>query len=371
MKRTLLTLLCICLLLTGCSKPDSQPTPTEEETVPIMGDFPQETPPDYSMNALSMPTVTETVCAEDDRVIFQRVYPEFQIVLDDAQLAADMTASLLSRLDSFHQEAERIKTMAQEDYTGDTDRTAYYAKAEYTPQRIDSILSLYGTQQCYSGDPHPSLITDSITFDLTTGNALTLGELLEDGWSGEALADLVCEALAPLSSKLYSDYSEIISQRFCAHPEDLTNWYLSENGLCFHFSPYEISAPASGTVTALIPYDQLQGLLRTQYLPQTLPGFGSVLMATEAPEAESGSCVELMLDAGDKQLILYTLGAVTDLRIEVGRQTEDGFQSRYTVFAASALCVDDRIILTYDPDSPLQLTYRCGDQKTTGPILFP
>lgn len=375
MKRTLLILLCMCLFLTACAQPEheqeSAPAPSQEETVPIMGEFPQETPPDYPVQAISMPTVTESVCAEDDRVIFQSVYPQFAVTLEDEAVAAAITGSLQSRLDSLRQEAGRIQTMAQEDYAGDSGWMAYYAKADYTPQRMDHILSLYGTQQCYSGDAHPSLITDSVTFDLTTGNVLTLGELLEEGWSGEALAEMVSQSLAPLSSMLYADYSEIISQRFSTHGEDLTNWYLSENGLCFHFSPYEISAPASGTVTALIPYDQLQGLLRTEYFPEALSGAGSVLMAAEAPETEDGTHISLTLDANGETLILYTLGAVTNLRIETGRQTEEGFQATHTVFAANALCVGDRITLTADPDSVLQLTYRCGDQKTTAPILFP
>ena len=58
------------------------------------------------------------------------------------------------------------------------------------------------------------------------------------------------------------------------------HWYFSDSGLNIVFDPYQIAPYAAGSITATVPYYQLEGVIREEYLARDLRG----IQATGTPE---------------------------------------------------------------------------------------
>lgn len=384
MKKTLALLLCLSLVAVGagCTAPPAEEaaytlSTAADDVIIVSPTEPYEaTELELPMHAIALPTVRDRVQAEDGTVIFTRTYQNIQILLSGSETEASIQADLRSRMDSFLQDASAIERCAQEDYSSQEHWTPYYAQSHYTPTRIDqSVLSLYGIHQSYSGGSHPALVTGSINYDLTTGAVLTLGDILVEGWSGEKLADMICKVLEPKAEELYPNYDTVIKDRFDNNADSIQDWYLTEESLCFHFSPYDIAAPYAGIVTAQIPYKELDTMLKEQYLPKSVTANGSVYaeVFTQTAAQRFSSIAEVTLDGQGTPILLYPDATVTDLRIEVGEQTENGFVSSGTVFAADPMGLGNCIRLQADLSegaSALRLVYHSDGQDISALLRY-
>lgn len=341
----------------------------------------EPTPPEqhfHPMHAVVMPFVQETVVDEDGTLIFTKAYQEFSLVFSGSNVGDVVSQDLHARMNAFLASAADIESYAKNDYTGQSGWAPYYVTVQYLPTRIDhNVLSLYGKNTSFSGETHPSSGTDSVNYDLATGNALTLGDILIAGYQGQDVADLICQALTDWSGELYSDYEDVLAGIFKKNSESITNWYFTGTGLAFHFSPSEIAPTFVGIVTGEIPYESLSGLLREQYFPTVSQGTG-MLEAEEfiADDSERfSSIVEVKLHNGGKKILLYPDTAVTDLRIEQGAQLSDGsgYMTQTTVFCADRIDAGEAIVIEADlsdPTQPLQISYRSGNRIITASLVY-
>ena len=246
MKAILVLALCLCISISwaGCAPSRSEPSQPQSP-------------------AVSISTVSEDVCAEDGTVIFTKTYPKIQITSAPESIAAD----LQNRINVLLADAAELEAFAREDYAGQEDWSPYFATIRVTAMRADqAVLSLYWEYSCFSGGNHPTLATQSISYGTANGQPLTLEELLEDGYAPEQLSILVNAALSPISAELYDDYEATVGNLFYNSANGIQNWYLSEDGLCFHFAPYEIAPYAKGVVSATTPYSDLREILKAKYL---------------------------------------------------------------------------------------------------------
>lgn len=388
MKKLCALSLCICLLLAaGCSAdPVAQPsTPipasTADNNVVIVA--PTEpitiTPPTvHPMHAVIMPPVQETTIDEDGTLIFTKSYQNFRLIFNGSDVGNIIGTDLQTRMNTFLSAAANIESYAKTDYVGQEGWAPYYVSVSYTPTRIDHhVLSLYGQHSSYSGETHPSSGTESVTYDLSTGSALTLGDILVPGYSGEKMASLVCQALTDWAGELYSDYETVITDQFTHNADSIASWYFTRTGLTFHFSPSEIAPTFVGIVTAQIPYDSLTELLREEYIPSPAATSGSIY-AEEfiADDSERFTrIVNVELDAAGKKILLYPDAPVADLRLEVGSQMADGsgYTTQTTVFCADAAALGEAIVVHADLSDPtrvLQLHYRSGTQEVSAFIFY-
>lgn len=376
MKRILSFLLCISLLagLSACG-PTSQPTEpsseaiatqaaTTETTVPIEITVPVVNQPE-SIISISMPVVEETVTVEDGTLLFTHTFQNVSLDLEDEEIAEQVQETLQDRIDSLSSLAESVKISAQADYPGSSYWSAYSCSVIYNPMRIDAkILSLFGSQASYKGGAHPSHIAVSATFDLSTGKVLSLKNVLSEEVTGEAFAELAIEALSALDISLYSDYASTVQSRFSSGFDETEGWYLSANGLCLFFSPYDIAPYSAGIVTAEIPYEMLEGVLKEEYLPSDKSdGTGTCLTASAAEtDLETFSqLTKVALSEAGKIVVLYTDGTVYDVRLESGTYSGGWFTPTATVFACDTLRETDAVSI--QTDAPLRLTYRsCGEE---------
>lgn len=388
MKKRIALFLCACLTLSavGCSAPTTAPTVPDDTTAPNViitspTDPYQDSTSDLTqpMHAVVMPTISENTLTDDGTVIFSRSYQKIQLILNGSGSAQPIADDLQSRIGTALSNASDIEQYAKDEYTSGDSWNPYFIDLIYTPTRIDkAVISLFGNHSSYSGGNHPSLVTESVTYDLTTGKALTLADILVDHYSGEDLSALISTTLAPKADKLSHNYEQTLEGIFSVNLNYITNWYFSRTGLCFHFAPYIIAPYASGTIIAEIPYEMLGDVLKEQYIPAELPKatgsmYAEIYLEDDSERFPSLSHIEL--DPDGIQVLLYPDANVTDVRIEAGTWSSD--ETTYipvsTIFAADIIGLGNAIVIHADfsEDAPvLRLNYHSDDQEASAFIVY-
>jgi len=388
MKRILAALLCLFLALAcaGCGTAPAQNqasnagnTPEDLVTTPSTEPYHSEQL-QQPMHGISMVTVSEDTHADDGEVIFTRSYQKIGLILNGKDTQSVIAADLDRRITEFLSDTADMVKDAQSQYAeGSEYWSPYFMDISYTPTRIDqSVLSLFCNYVVQSGGVHPFQYTGSITYDLATGKSLKLTDILEDNCTGSDLSALVETVLEPMAEELYFDYQDSLNDIFSTNLNNISNWYFSHTGLCFHFAPYEIAPYSSGTIIATIPYAQLEGILREEFFPTQLEDAnGSLYAEFFLPDDTErfAFLAEVELDANGTEILIHPDAAVTDVRIEQGDWTYDGskFIPVSTIFAADSLGLGNGIVLTADlsnDEAPLRLVYSSGGQEVSAIIVY-
>lgn len=377
MKRILMILLCSAMLLnmTACSKtpqvtvqttrPEAtftQPTETADPTFPTdtqpsqttVPTEPEQTEPvipswQIPLTAIAMPQTQEMDTTETGEAVFTYTYPDITFLHQDAEVARTVLLNLRNRVEAYRSEAESMKAKAGSivETTGKAPNHSLSITCE--AMRVDqSILSVLLTQELRSDTDMGIASVQAVTYDLVSGKPMTLSQLLAEDASSDQLRSMLADILSHTDG-IYSWYSDILSELFTGNtlPE---NWYLSAEGLCFYFIPYEI-APYSMEVT--IPYGALNGVIRDRYYPPEIPQTAGTVEAVHFEDADLSrfsSFAEVVLSPIDNAFLFYTNGTVSHLRIR--QATCDSYPDTFTegdvIFATDTLCAGQAVrVQTY------------------------
>jgi hypothetical protein len=122
-----------------------------------------------------------------------------------------------------------------------------------------SWLCLRRTWREYTGGAHDNLGIDIYVFDLAQGRRLRLDDLVPQAKRAEldrqVMASLRAAEKLPPGKKL-TDIGFLVDAVQASE-----SFYLTPAGVFFVFSPYEIAPWARGTVTVVVPWKALDGLL--------------------------------------------------------------------------------------------------------------
>lgn len=374
---------CLLLWLAGCSAGQLVDPPVSVSNgdvstrdVPYITETVETVLP---MHAIVLPPVKETVTADDGTALVSLSFQQAQVILHNPALEEKIVGALQTRIDPILSTAAEMEDQARQDYPENEFWSEYFIDVSYTPTRLDqAVLSLFGNSFSYSGGPHPSLVTDSVNYDLRTGDVMCLDDILTPECTSDTLYQLVLKSLASQADDLYYDYADALGDRFTGELHSIEDWYFSQSGLCFHFAPYDIAPYSSGTIIAELPYGSLTGIVKDQYFPaSTTQATGSMYAETfiEDDSERFTYIAQVPLCEDGTDVLLYPDAAVKDLRIETGYRYEDNnrFVSVSTVFAASTMNVGDAIHLTVDladEDVVLRLVYRADDQEYSAFITY-
>lgn len=372
MKKTISLFLCAMALISlmGCSEKDVTVSTAIQTTVPDItatespATEPITQPDQRPMVALSLP-VNILRNAIGNVKLFEHIYQEMDVVLPEPDIAERIIIDFLNRTDTA-ETAEKISGWANEDYDENyPDWIRYLCQATYEPMRIDeAVLSLYGTHVEFGGINLSQNFNDAVTYDMTTGNVIPLTTVLTN-ISRDELCELLTEQLAQQKDtlSLFDDFADTIRDRFSGSLADEKDWYFTETGLCFFFTPYEIAPYASGTVTAQIPYHALAGRMNDAYFPpeqdQTLGNIALIDFSAENAN-RFNQFAELTLPYGNRNMLLYTDLSVTDVRIEYLESAQDSasLDSSYTIFAAPHLTPGDAVKIEFSNEDLKNLRLR-------------
>lgn len=389
MRRILALIMAICLAVTlaACSgaAPDAVPTAIDDNAI-LNNDASQLTAtakapehPSPSMHAISLPVCKEAVFSDDGTELMTLSFQNIQVMLGNEAAQEAIIGDIQTRRGSILTEAEQIEEAARRDYPESDAWGSYFIDFSYTPTRLDrAVLSLFGSRFTYSGGPHPSLSTDSVTYDLENGGLLFLDEILDPSCTADSLCQLILKSLAEQNQELYYDYEAAVRDRFTSDLHSIQAWYFSRRGLCFHFAPYDIAPYSSGTIIAEIPYEELEGIILEKFLfTEVAEATGSMYAKAYAQEdAQTFTTVcDVTVDEIGTEVLLHPDALVTDVRIETGTRYTDTqqFIALSTAFAADRMDVCDAIRLSADlsdPETPLRLQYRSAGQEYSAFISY-
>lgn len=374
---------CLLLGLVGCSAEQSIKPPVSvpnggvsTRDIPYITETVETVLP---MHAIVLPPVKETVTADDGTALVSLSFQQPQVILHNPALEEKIIGDLQTRIGPILSDAAELEEQARQDYPENEFWSEYFIDVSYTPTRLDqAVLSLFSNSFSYSGGPHPSLVTDSVNYDLGTGDVMCLDDILTPECTSDTLYQLILKSLSEQADDLYYDYADALGDRFTGELHSIEDWYFSQNGLCFHFAPYDIAPYSSGTIIAELPYGSLAGVLKDQYFPSSAsPATGSMYAETyiEDDSERFTYIAQVTLCEDGTEVLLYPDASVKDLRIETGCRYEDNnqFVSGATVFAASTMNVGDAIRLTADlsdQDAVFRLIYHADDQEYSAFIAY-
>ncbi len=168
--------------------------------------------------------------------------------------------------------AEEFASWATEQYTlleQPEYFASYYTKLELIPKRVDeNIVSFGAVHSMFSGGAHGNHASVGYTFDVDTGEIITLDRLIADDEAFQTVA--IEEILKVLASEEYAadvfpDYEATVRGAFAQ--EGYLSWYLSEEGIVITFDPYEVAPYSMGVVEITLPYEQFEQYMALKYRP--------------------------------------------------------------------------------------------------------
>lgn len=326
---------------------------------------------DKTMVAVSVPAITEETTADDGTVLFQYTYQHMSLVHSKPNIADKIILDFLNRVDATRATAQSTADSAKASYNSNQNWTPYVYHITYSPTRIDhKVLSLFGNNVVFSGANHPERTCVSASYDMQTGDVLTLASIMHKDASVNDICKLVLERLGELAEGdyLYENYKSTVTHRFEGDASVDEAWYFTQTGLCFYFAPYEIAPYASGVITVEIPYEKLKTILHEDYLPENrnIPSGTVSVSPFQADKQEQFSHIaEVVVSTGGNMYTAQTSGYVQDIRVILNDRT-----SNYTVFAANVLSAGDAVMIQTNETlrQQMKLSYKTGNQTVTTPI---
>lgn len=195
----------------------------------------------YTMEKYTQNTANGTV---------DMAYPQF----------TDKTNSILSGLNSQLSAAAHTRATAfQQDITNNMEPGATYTYSvmdryalKYNKQPYFSIL--FQTVQD-TGGAHPMTTRNAITYDMTTGKALALTDILNGDQSAidQRILDGFTAMLEANPDQFYAEADKSLREAIAAKSY---GFYLTEQGLTIYFQLYDIAPYAAGFQEYTIPFSQ-------------------------------------------------------------------------------------------------------------------
>lgn len=377
MKKFLLWMLILSLVasLMGCKVPAPPATePTTQASEPTETTAPAPVVLQSPMIAISLPMVTQTETGKTGDVIFYRTYQNISLTLPESEVADKIILDFLNRTDT---EADSLGVLesAKEMEADGIGPLPLWTRISYAPMRVDkTVISLYGSNSEYVGGAHSNFTFVSVTYDLTTGKALSLDAVLQEDITSEKLLQPILDALAPQNDALFEGYEKTVETILSKELTTYSDWYLSPTGLCFYYSPYELGPFASGDIVAEIPYEKLAGILKDAYFPAEKDVSQGSLIHEDFEKADLtrfSQLAEVNLSQAGGKLLLYTDSRIEDVRMEAEATYVEntGYMETYTVFAAEALTPGDAIVLQASEGSTLTFTYTANGETVTETLV--
>ena len=162
---------------------------------------------------------------------------------------------------------------------------AFYCYSHYVSMDVrrhdDEAISLLALSSVYSGGSHPNSVQD-----LRQLKVLSLEDVIYPEQAA-ALAELVRSAVENKFSTLgndilYEDYTQTIADAM-EQGTMTPYWYFSEQGLVVFFNQYELGPYAAGVIKAFVSYEDLDGIVREEYIPEKYHGTVTDVTLTREP----------------------------------------------------------------------------------------
>lgn len=253
---------------------------------------------------------------------------------------------------------------------------SYYSYDSISIGRVDSnVLSLIDTYSDYSGGAHGMYGTTGYTYDVQSGEELTLSDLLidEENFYDAASEYVIAKLEEEFDDELFPEYKETVKESF----ENGANYYLDASGIVVIYNVYEVGPYVIGDAKVTLPYKEFSSYIKEQYLaPQGR-------FAAHVPEnmdfstilGSSGTTmVEVINDDDEFSGITIIAGTSSDESIDC-EYFEDAYvfrtkEGKNLLILSADYASDDYVTAVYDvTENNLQKLHTLEGVKITGKNL--
>lgn len=180
-------------------------------------------------------------------------------------------AELQSYINKFVQLADEVKSL------GSAAQLSLYIKPQVL-QAKGQVATVVVNASDYMGGAHGSSAQQYFNFDLENETLLNLDAVIVEG-KRKAFNDLAYTAFEQWIAENQPDIDAEQYQKLWTFSLS-ENFYLSKNGLILQYGEYEIGPYAVGLPRLVIPYSELQDILKEKYLPEQPTSAASQPMVT-------------------------------------------------------------------------------------------
>lgn len=207
--------------------------------------------------------------------------------------------------------------------------TCYALEREVSVARIDeTVASFRYSDYVFNGGVHGNTYEYGMTYDMVSGEHLTLAALAAD----ETALRAVCRQhiLAELNAEDYPHRDELNSDYANNVDSVLKNWVLTNEGLQFIAQPYVISSYTLGTLRFTVPYEKLAHVLYDKWIPAE-QGHGGGSISVTTVDSENPAATNFVTDADGTNVVVKVNGRVYDVSVEQINSYQQSGQTMYYI----------------------------------------
>ncbi len=208
---------------------------------------------------------------------------------------------------------EEMTALARMDWKGPWFRCYELERTTSTVRLDDAVVSFRYTDYVYNGGVHGNTYEYGMTYDMVSGEHLTLGSLTSD----EAGLKLVCRQhlLDVLNAEDFPNRENLMDGYENQLDSVMKNWVLTAEGLQFIAQPYLISTYALGTLRITVPYEKIAHVLHEKWMPGQ-KGHGGGTVSVTAVDGPAPAAANFVADADGKSLMVKVNGTIYDFSVE-------------------------------------------------------
>ena len=272
----------LCLSLAACSGAPAEESPAPDETAapsptPAPSAEPEETqappPEDLRISVLLQPK--SELRDSEGSLVFLGYYSEPVVTVSASSTASyRISSALASRLAKGGAQADEIFEQAEDEFKtlSEEERALFLPRSLTRTASVErgdgTVLSLLCVDYAYTGGSHGKGDYVGMCFNTMTGAKLALSDIFTDtGALGAKAAEAVeAQAAAMDESEGFSGLREFVDSAL-----EGGHWYLNNEGLALVASEGEIAPESDGSFTFVLPYAELEGLIKPEYVPASAP----------------------------------------------------------------------------------------------------
>lgn len=190
---------------------------------------------------------------------------DIEMIYQSFKEGGDKAAGIMG-IDETLEEAQKYWTIMKEDGS-ENEFAGYVLYREVWPAaQNDKVLSLVYEEYTYLGGAHGGSFRFATNYDSQTGNRILLEDLMVDPAS---FTQFCTNKMIEMSTGPRYENGEIWFEDYKENIPALVSdgsWYFSDEGLVFIANEYALAPYAAGIIEFTIPYSELQGVVKDQYL---------------------------------------------------------------------------------------------------------
>lgn len=215
----------------------------------------------------------------------------------------------------------------------------------------DRILSVIIQRSVFSGGAHPSLIQYTRNLDLEQLKILRLEDVIREGRE-DRLETMILRAVEDKfldigQQTLFENHAAIISAGL--EWGNMTDcWFFTDKGLTVFYNQYELAPYAAGIISVELSYEDLDGILEPEYVPEPCKGLAKGVELSLAPLDGKNT---YYADFGGEDTVYISIdGSACSVQLSKVSYVQQTEVKETMLFSASRIDEDTVIALTGTAD---------------------